>query len=625
MAKKDPGTPEIPSVRAALEVLTVDKLKPLLALLPDASPATRKADLVDTIERYTHGAKLAALWGKLDETQKLAVAETLYSNTGLFEPARFKAKHGALPIFGYRKEGSYSAYNQTPSFLRLFLYSGGRYNNETESSIPTDLQQRLRAFVPKPKATALPVVGELPEHYERTNQEYEWQTDSESMKLYQIPLTRRDTERDALAEAALVLRLVEQGKLAVSEKTALPGAATLKELGNALTNGDFYQPSAKAPQGWEEIGPIKAYAWPLLLQAAKLAESQGRKLALTKAGRDLLGKPAAEALRALWQRWLKNTLFDEFNRVEAIKGQKGKGERGMTAASGRRSVAGQALRQCPVGAWVEFERFSRYMQASGQNFEVTRDPWNLYISDSNYGSLGHHGYHDWPILQKRYLLALLFEYAATLGMIDLAYVPPWEAQRDYSSLWGTDDLDFLSRYDGLAYFRLNPLGAYCLGLADTYQPSAPASRVRLSVLPSLLVNVAEGAPSPEEALFLDDWAERDAESTWRLSRPKMIEAVERGRSLDELRGFLEARDPQGLPEPVDGFISSTARQAGALAHRGSALLLECADADLASLIAGHELTKGLCLKAGAKHLAVKAEAEEKFRAALRALGYGLPR
>ena len=35
------------------------------------------------------------------------------------------------------------------------------------------------------------------------------------------------------------------------------------------------------------------------------------------------------------------------------------------------------------------------------------------------------------------------------------------------------DLDSLSRYDGLHAVRLNPLGAYALGLTDTYKPAEP--------------------------------------------------------------------------------------------------------------------------------------------------------
>ena len=63
------------------------------------------------------------------------------------------------------------------------------------------------------------------------------------------------------------------------------------------------------------------------------------------------------------------------------------------------------------------------------------------IGDPNYGSLGYSGFGDWHIVQERYLLAFLFEYVATLGLIDIVYIPPSNARPNYSDLWGVDDLD----------------------------------------------------------------------------------------------------------------------------------------------------------------------------------------
>ena len=63
------------------------------------------------------------------------------------------------------------------------------------------------------------------------------------------------------------------------------------------------------------------------------------------------------------------------------------------------------------------------------DFEVTHDPWKLYIGERQYGSLGYGGSHGWSILQGRYISALLFEYAATLGLLDVAYVCPLYTSR----------------------------------------------------------------------------------------------------------------------------------------------------------------------------------------------------
>jgi hypothetical protein len=55
-------------------------------------------------------------------------------------------------------------------------------------------------------------------------------------------------------------------------------------------------------------------------------------------------------------------------------------------------------------------------------------------------------------------LAFLFEYVATLGVIDVAYIPPTGSRNDFHDRWGTDDFTCLSRYDGLMYLRINALG-----------------------------------------------------------------------------------------------------------------------------------------------------------------------
>ena len=112
---------------------------------------------------------------------------------------------------------------------------------------------------------------------------------------------------------------------------------------------------------------------------------------------------------------------------------------------------------------------------------MTSNPWTLYLVEPRYGTLGFGGNHDWDFVQGRYVLCVLFEYAATLGLIDIAYTRPEDARLDFTEMSSSDSLAYLSRYDGLRYFRLNPLGAYCLDLAVSYTPSRPEARAALSV------------------------------------------------------------------------------------------------------------------------------------------------
>ena len=589
------------NLRDALTRLGVDDLKALTRFLPHFQLASRKDDLVTHLHSRLLGDDLMALWLTLDDVQKNAVAEAAHDPTGQYLPSPFQAKYGAAPLFEVAvgiRHGSYSDTKRT--CLCLFIH---HLRPEGIYVLPSDLQTRLLEFVPEPPPVSLASSVTLAE--------------SEGMTL-------RLTEHDALLELSVMLRTLEHERIAVSEKTALPSASALRLLSGKLPTGDFYPWVEKQNKWDQQVGPIKAFAWPMLLQAGGLAVRNGSRLALSPAGVKALTAKPAETLRTLWRKWLKTTLLDEFSRIDAIKGQTGTG-RVMTAVTPRRKAIEEALQQCPVQGWVDVDEFSRFMQASELDFEVTHDPFKLYISERQYGSLGYSGSHDWSILQGRYISALLFEYAATLGMIDVAYFDPKESEGDenFRSLWGTDELSYLSPYDGLSHFRLTALGAYVLGRADSYQPQAVAIDVVLAVLPSLTVNVVRGSLAADAALLLDTWAQPVQAGSWLLDRQKALAAIEKGHAIAELKRFLESQDDMPLPETVESFISRCDRDATALKLGASAVLVECRDTATAHAIAEHKETRALCLQAGPKTLVVRSDLLDKFRAGVHLLGLGM--
>jgi len=581
----------------ALSRLTVPELKPLVAWLPGTAASGRKDDLIGAIAAGLSPSGLRLLWSGLDELQRLAVAEALYAVSGVFDPELFRAKHGGLPDF--RTGSQPKVGSASPTRLALFVFTCDR-----DLCVPIDLRPALEAFVPAPEPARIATVEVLPP------------------SLGETTLTMRLTERDALVDLSAMLRLAEQSKMQVSDKTSLPTASTLRMLADRLAGGDFYVDEAPNDASGQRIGPIKAFAWPMLLLAAALAQRNGSKLALSKRGLKAVAAAPEEVLRTIWQKWLDSDLLDEFNRIETIKGQGAKGRVMVNVQSRREAICG-ALNLCPTGAWIAVEEFSRFMRASGHDFEVTHDPWKLYIGEAKYGSLGYSGSHDWAVLQHRYLLCLLFEYAATLGMVDVAYIEPGCAPSNFREMWGTDDLEFLSRYDGLAFFRITALGAYCLGASERYANASPPGRIRLSVLPSLLINVMDGEPSVEELMTLEAWCVPEAPHSWRLDRQKAISAIERGHKLDDLLAFLQSRDDQPLPQTAESFITTCRKNATALKVNGTAVLIECQDEATADLVAGHKLNAGLCLRAGERRLVVRLEHEEKFRAMVRMLGLGM--
>ncbi|MFI7700387.1 helicase-associated domain-containing protein [Nonomuraea sp. NPDC049480] len=420
----------------------------------------------------------------------------------------------------------------------------------------------------------------------------------------------RETSAEAAANLAAVLQLCAAGKLRCSEKTRRPGAATVAAVAAVQTGGDFYA---------EE--PIAAFAWPLLLQAGGLAELAGGKLQLTARGRTAMAKPAAETIRQLWRRWISGGLIDEFSRVEEVKGQRSKNV--LTAVKPRRQKVAAALALCEPGEWVAIDDLFALMRGRGLDPVIARSDralWKLYLVDPEYGSLGYAGFGDWRILEGRYTLAVVFEYAATLGLVDVAYVEPDGARDDYYDNWGSDSIDRLSRYDGLRSIRLNPLGAFVLGLSESYEPPKVAAEQVLKVLPNFDV-VATGTLSPVDRLTLDGYATQTSDRVWALSARSLREALNAGRDLERLRAFLAERSRHELPGTVATLLADVERKARQVRDRGLVRLIEADDAAIAALIAGDRKAGKLCRLLGDRHLCVSPENEDAFRRAAKSLGY----
>jgi hypothetical protein len=422
----------------------------------------------------------------------------------------------------------------------------------------------------------------------------------------------RRTEPDAVANLRIVLELCAAGQLRCSAKTQRPTAASVGGLAAVLASGDFYR-----------YEPIAAYAWPLLVQAGGLAELAGSRLQLTARGRAALAAPAATTIRDLWRRWILGAVIDELSRVEAIKGQRAASA--LSSPTIRRQVVATALASCPAGEWIEVDELFGRMRRDRLNPAVARSErglWRLYLVDPDYGSLGHAGHHQWTLLEGRYTLAVIFEYAATLGLVDVAYRDPAGAREDFRGNWGADELYYLSRYDGLDSIRLTSLGAYALGLTDQHTPT-PTTDAAVKVLPNHDIVALADLPLGDR-MTLSSFAEQTSERVWQLSMAGLLTAAGNGRHPDELLDFLNRTADHALPETVSTLISDAAARTSALIDRGMVRLVECSDATVATLLANDRALSRLCQRIGDRHLAIDAEHEATFRKALTRLGYALP-
>jgi hypothetical protein len=425
----------------------------------------------------------------------------------------------------------------------------------------------------------------------------------------------RLTQSEALTNLRTVLELCAAGEVKCSAKTGRPSAATMRTVSAHLADGDFYADE-----------PIASFAWPLLIQAGGLAKLDGNRLQPTTKGLAALRKTPAEVIRQLWQRWLTHAPIDEFSRIENIKGQRSRNV--LSAAKTRRQLVDEALTGCPPGEWIGVDDLFGSMRHGNMSPTIARNEmalWKLYLVDPQYGSLGYAGYHHWAILEGRYTMAVLFEYAGTLGLVDLDYVHPAGAREDFRGNWGSDDLDALSRYDGLQALRLNDLGAYALGLTDTYQPvdSDAAAAAPLTVLPNLDI-VATGDIPAADRLVLTAYAKQSADRVWTVSATSLLSAIDSGRQLSEFTAFLSERTEHDMVNALSTLMADVGRRAGQLVDLGHVRLIECADPATAALIARDRRLQPVCRPIGNKHLVVPLDQERKFRTALLKLGFVMP-
>lgn len=128
---------------------------------------------------------------------------------------------------------------------------------------------------------------------------------------------------------------------------------------------------------------------------------------------------------------------------------------------------------------------------------------------------------------------------------------------------------------------------------------------------------------PGDRLALDAYATCVSDFVWRLDAGKLLAAVEAGRPVAEIREFLEARSQAPLPDTVLWFLQDAADRSAKVLDRGLARLIECADPELASLIANDSRTRKHRMRAGDRHLVAPASSEAAFRRGLREVGYVL--
>lgn len=559
--------------------------------IPGKPPSVpgRKGDMCELLGSYLASDEiLRFLYGRMDSLQKAFIQEAVRDSGGNVNFGRFRAKYGGLPALDFNIHGE--------SVVPLIcFFTDGR------EPLPPDLKMKIQNFVPPPPPLICRAIDALPDAEEQTVHE---------------------TEQAALHDLQAVIQLAAEGGIGVSKSTGRPTEKGAEAVRRVLLCGDFYPEGTEAGDKYDfQMGPagIRPFAWPLLLQAGKLVKIKGSKLELKKTP----AEPVQETLRNLWDDWLGTKIFHEFSRIDVIKGQKSRGRPLFPAAPCREDIA-DALSELPEGKWVEAEEFFRYLKAAGHDFSIDRNPWSLYIAEQGYGSLGY-SHITWDHLSGRFARTFLLEYAAVMGVVDVAVVPPWGAVDDVRDLWGADDFSCLSRYDGLRYIRLTPLGAWMLGGKDEYKPAQTAEgKAVFRILPNLEIVVIDGKLKPSDRLFFERVGNQESERVWKLSREKIVSSCAGGLGIEMIEDFLRSGSGGSLPEAADVFLADIRKGLKKLKRAYPCVMLECDDRATALLLSNDSKLGKLCIFAEDRFVVVREKDKNKFSRLLEKAGFVMP-
>ena len=615
------ATPALPYLETAISSLTVEDLKWYAAFLPEKTP-TRKGELIAQLKQMLlDPARLRQLWVQVPTNHQQVVAEVVHKLEGRYNGEVLRAKYPNVPApqgpqIGYYGFGLQSGKRYATAYDMLFYRSA-----DLGLSVPRDVLALLRDFVPQP-----------PKAHMRSHDEQPGLPTKTRFVGYEPDLYVSETESIIFHDLAATLHLVQQGKIGVSAATRMPTLPAVRLLRQRLLIGDYFEDDYERAE--DAMRPV---ALLMLIQAAKwAAPASTNKLELTKRGQVLLSlQLGPQHIREAWENWAKSDLLDEISRIRAIRGQQAKGTR-LTKPADRREKFAAALRDAPPGRWVELDDFFRYLRAQGRGLLVERTTEShLFLGSSqDYGWLGYSGVDYWDVVVGSYLRALLFEYVATLGMIEISYTRPEDTPHSFGEVYGLDEDEFLSRYDGLLALRLTGLGSYALGLTDEYTPPAPVVEPGapvLKVLPNLdIVITAAAAVLPNDRAFIERIAAEQSQNVYRLSRDLLLEAAASGLTLGQVKTFLELKSGQPVaefPQIVRVFFEDLEKRLGALREGGRVVLIEGSDTYLLTELANSSALRSVVQLATVGErsvLLVPEEHEAAARRALKKLGY-IPR
>ncbi|MDR1205329.1 MAG: helicase-associated domain-containing protein [Peptococcaceae bacterium] len=368
------------------------------------------------------------------------------------------------------------------------------------------------------------------------------------------------TRENRMGDFANILRFCNSNRLTVTKNGMLskPSAMKLRDFCGYEEFAADIEAQPKDMRTTESL--LVTYPLAVLcVLSGLLAVAEGECVPGGKA-LSLIDLSPERFVKKLFEAYLKSKSYDEITTMRGILPK-----RGHDPSDARQSIADE-LKYCPPGQAVYTKELERHLRIAEKNFarKEARYVTEHGISYSNFGV-------EWEYYEHPLIYTILSFFGA-LGIIDIA--------------WGENPGVYADRGRRLPIaFRINPLGAYVLGLSGSYTaPAKPKAIVKggFTVLPDYTVVVPESSNRFRHELYFDKLFTRvsatDEASIYRLDFETAVRAVDSGAGVADLRGYLSASD-KPVPDNVVRALDDWEKQAGRIRLR-QVTILECDDAAL---------------------------------------------
>jgi hypothetical protein len=370
------------------------------------------------------------------------------------------------------------------------------------------------------------------------------------------------SREDRASDFANIIRFCSTGKLTVTKNGVLskPSATKLRDFcGYEELAADV---NAQPKDMRTTEGLLVTYPLAMLCTIGGLLTVMEGEYVPGGKAISLIELPHEQLVKKMFEAYLKSKNYDE---ISAIKGLAAR--RGHNPSDARQNIA-EELKYCRPGQAVYTKEFEVILRITAQSFARKEAKYVIEAGTNAYNYGVEWGRYERPLIRT------ILSFFGALGIIDIA----WEEDP-------VSDVYAGQRRRLPIAFRINPLGAYVLGLSGSYTaPAAPKAAIKggFTVLPDYTIVVPDSSDRFRHEFYFEKLFTKvsatDEASIYKLDFETAVRAVDSGAGVAGLRGYLSASD-KPVPDNVAHALDDWEKQADRIRLR-QVTILECDDAAL---------------------------------------------